>query len=113
MSSVRIAGLSLLLAASVVASNALAANQAVETHRLAVTLVAMERLCNNANPGLNGTVENAMASDPKVDEPTKVEVRKISSDPAYNGEVEFMMQSLKSSGLAAMAKDLCKSYAAK
>lgn len=111
MSLVRIASLSLLLGASGLTGSVLA-NQAVETHQVAVTLVAMEHLCNNANPGLKGSVENAMASDPKVDEPTKAEVRKISSDPAYKGEVEFMMQSLKRSGMAAMAQDLCKSYAA-
>lgn len=112
MSLIRIANLSLLLSAFGFAGNA-HANQAVETHRLALTLVAMEHLCNNANPGLKGSVENAMASDPKLDEPTKAEVRKISSDPAYKGEVEFMMQSLNRSGMAAMAQDLCKSYAAK
>ncbi|MGX9570666.1 MULTISPECIES: hypothetical protein [Pseudomonas] len=112
MSLVRIASLSLLLSACGFTGSVLA-NQVVETHRLAVTLVAMEHLCNKANPGLNGSVENAMASDPSIDEPTKAEVRKISSDPAYKGEVEFMMQSLNNSGLATMAQDLCKSYAAK
>ncbi|MNP05358.1 hypothetical protein D3C76_973070 [compost metagenome] len=109
---VRIANLSFLLAAFGLAGSALA-NQAVEAHRLAVTLVAMEHLCNNANPGLNGSVENIMASDPTLDEPTKAEVRKIGSDPAYKSEVELMMQTLNRSGLATMAQDLCKSYAAK
>ncbi|MNF11539.1 hypothetical protein D3C80_2127770 [compost metagenome] len=54
-----------------------------------------------------------MASDPTLDEPTKAEVRKIGSDPAYKSEVELMMQTLNRSGLATMAQDLCKSYAAK
>ncbi|MBV4463874.1 hypothetical protein KVG95_11120 [Pseudomonas sp. SWRI79] len=89
------------------------ANQAVDTHQVAVTLVAMGQLCNKANPGLNGSIENAMASDPKMDEATKAEVRKVSSDPAYKSEVGFMMQSLNSSGMAAMAQDMCKSYGAK
>ncbi|ALI04416.1 hypothetical protein C1Y08_20755 [Pseudomonas sp. FW306-02-F02-AA] len=89
------------------------ANQAVDTHQVAVTLVAMGQICNKANPGLNGSIENAMVSDPKMDEATKAEVRKVSSDPAYKGEVGVMVQALNSSGMAAMGQDMCKSYAAK
>jgi len=104
--------MSLCLAASVGAGNAVA-NQAVETHRVALTLVAMEQICNKTNPGLNGSVENAMASDASVDEATKAEVHKINSNPAYKSEVDYTIQSLERSGMAAMAKDMCPSYAAK
>jgi hypothetical protein len=89
------------------------ANQPVDTHQVAVTLVAIGQICNKTNPGLNGSIENALASDPKIDDATKAEVRKVNSDPLYKGEVGVMVQTLNSSGMAAMAQDLCKSYAAK
>ncbi|RON43511.1 hypothetical protein BK666_20785 [Pseudomonas frederiksbergensis] len=112
MFSIRNATLCLSLVSFGFASSSFA-KQPVDTHQVAVTLVAMEQICNKANPALNGSIENAMASDPKMDEATKAEVRKVNSDPAYKGEVGVMVQSLNSSGMAAMAQDMCKSYAAK
>ncbi|MFA5981080.1 MAG: hypothetical protein WC818_22835 [Pseudomonas sp.] len=112
MFSVRNATLCLTLVSTGFASSCFA-NQPVDVHQVAVTLIAVEQICNKANPGLNGSFENAMASDPDTDEATRAEARKVSSDPAYKGEVEFMVQSLKSSGLVALTQDLCKSYAAK
>lgn len=112
MSSIRIFRLSLCLAGFAFAGSSLA-NQQEEEHRWLVTMVAMEQVCNKTNPGLNGDVENAMASDPKIDEATKSKVRKIKSDPSYELEVANMASTVLRSPLAAMAQDMCKEYAPK
>ncbi|UZJ58532.1 hypothetical protein OKW98_18290 [Pseudomonas sp. KU26590] len=79
-----------------------------------VVLVAMEQVCNNANPGMKSDVENVMASDSTIDEATKAEVRKIKSDPAYKFKVSSMADNLMHSPMGAyVAKDMCKHYGSK
>jgi hypothetical protein len=112
MSSTRIFRVSLCLAGFAFAGNSLA-NQQEEEHQWSVTMVAMEQVCNKTNPGLNGDVENAMASDPKIDEAKKSQVRKIKSDPSYKLEVASITSTILKSPLAAMAQDMCKEYAPK
>jgi hypothetical protein len=112
MSSTRIFRVSLCLAGFAFTGNSLA-NQQEEEHQWSVTMVAMEQVCNKTNPGLNGDVENAMASDPKIDEAKKSQVRKIKSDPSYKLEVASITSTILKSPLAAMAQDMCKEYAPK
>ncbi|CAN1602467.1 hypothetical protein LOY35_18375 [Pseudomonas sp. B21-028] len=112
MSLLRMSTLSLCLAGFGFAGGVFA-NQQDEKHQGLVALVAMEQVCNKTNPGLKGDVENAMASDPRIDEATKAEVRKIKSDPAYKFQVMGMANNLANSPLAGTAQGMCKDYAPK
>nr|GFD58843.1 hypothetical protein [Tanacetum cinerariifolium] len=67
MSPIRMAVLSLCLGILGYTGSTLASSEDEKQQGLLV-LVAMEQVCNNANPGMNSDVENAMASDPTIDE---------------------------------------------
>ncbi|MCD5970798.1 hypothetical protein [Pseudomonas quasicaspiana] len=113
MSPIRMSVLSLCLGILGYTGSTLASSEDEKQQGL-VVLVAMEQVCNNANPGMKSDVENAMASDPTMDEATKTEVRKIKSDPAYKSKVSSTAESLIHSPMGAyVAKDLCKNYGAK
>ncbi|MFL6966612.1 MULTISPECIES: hypothetical protein [Pseudomonas] len=112
MSLLRMSTFSLCLAGISVAGSSLA-NQQDQEHQGYVVLVAMEQICNKNNPGLNGDVENAMATEPKFNEAAKAQIRKIKSDPAYKFQVSNMVSTLTNSPLGAMAQDMCKEYAPK
>lgn len=112
MLSVRMSTLSLCLVSLGFVGSSFADSQQ-EIHQSALAAVAMEQICNKNNPGLNGDVENVIASDPKFDEASKAEIRKVKSDPAYKFEVMGMVSNLNSSGMATIAQDMCKEYAPK
>ncbi|MCQ2996134.1 hypothetical protein NLO88_03115 [Pseudomonas syringae] len=113
MSPIRMAVLSLCLGILGYTGSTLASSEDEKQQGL-VVLVAMEQVCNNANPGMKSDVENAMASDPTIDEATKTEVRKIKSDPAYKSKVSSTAENLIHSPMGAyVAQDLCKNYGAK
>lgn len=113
MLSIRMSALPLCLALLGYAGNSFASPEDEKQQGL-VVLVAMEQVCNNANPGMKSDVENAMASDSTIDEATKAEVRKIKSDPAYKFEVSSMADNLMHSPMGAyVAKDMCKNYGSK
>lgn len=113
MFSARTIALSLCLA-SLAAANVALANPQVEQHRLAVTFVAMEQVCNNAVPGMNASVDNALANEP-MDAALKAEIQAIHTEPRYKNEVDAMVRNLGSSPMGAMAvqQGLCTTYAAK
>jgi hypothetical protein len=89
------------------------ADSAAENHQTAVTIVAMEQVCNQAVPGLDGKVEHLLAREP-VDAALKAEILKVQSDPRYKPQVDDMVSRLAGSPLGKMAveKGTCKGYAA-
>ncbi|MBC3410668.1 hypothetical protein HU719_006520 [Pseudomonas sp. SWRI107] len=113
MFSARISAAALCVATLGLGNVALASSQA-ENHQVAVTIVAMEQVCNKAVPGLNGTVANLLAKEP-VEAPLKAEILKVQSEPQYKAEVDGMVTQLSGSPLGKMAveKGTCNGYAAK
>jgi hypothetical protein len=101
--------LSLLVVGFATASHA----EELNPHQVAVTLVAVGELCNKEDPTLKGSVENAIASDPTMDEAAKAEIRKVQADPKSKPEVDAMVVNLKTSGMWNVSKDMCKYYGAK
>lgn len=113
MFSARISAAALCVATLGLGNVALASSQA-DNHQVAVTIVAMEQVCNKAVPGLNGTVANLLAKEP-VEAPLKAEILKVQSEPQYKAEVDGMVTQLSGSPLGKMAveKGTCNGYAAK
>ncbi|NIF28889.1 hypothetical protein F3J44_21225 [Pantoea sp. Tr-811] len=109
----RVTGASLCLATLVMAGTAVA-NADSENYKTAVTFLAMEKVCNKAVPGLNGTVDNALANEP-MDEALKVEIQAVRSAPGSNIQIDDMAKRLSASPLSALLveKGTCKVYAAK
>lgn len=111
MSVVRICRLSLSLACLCFAGSSIA-NENEEMHRTALTAIAMEQVCDKANPGMNASIENAFANEPSL-ERIKPEVRKVQSDPAYKAEVAAMVNTLSAPPFQVLQKELCGPYAPK
>ena len=111
MSVVRICRLSLCLACLCFAGSSIA-NENEEVHQTALTAIAMEQVCDKANPGMNASIENALANEPSM-ESIKPEVRKVQSDPAYKAEVAAMVTTLSAPHLKVLQKELCGPYAPK
>ncbi|MCE7762854.1 hypothetical protein GQL56_09375 [Pseudomonas putida] len=113
MFSARISAVSLCLATMGMASAALADSK-VENHKTAVTILAMEQVCNKAIPTLNGTVDNALANEP-MDDALKAEIMAVRSAPGGKNEVDDMANRLSGSPLSALVVEqgTCKMYSAK
>ncbi|WP_226456999.1 hypothetical protein [Pseudomonas sp. AF03-9] len=88
------------------------ASESLELHRTAITTIAMEQVCQNANPGMNVSLENAFANDTWEVE-TKAEVRRIQAEPAYKPEVAEMVKKLSAPPFQVLQKELCDVYVAK
>lgn len=113
MSPIKVSMLSLCLVGLGFAGTSFA-TPAEEKEQGLITLVAMEQVCDKANPGMKSDVENAMEKDSTIDEATKAEVRKIKADPAYKFKVSSMASNLMNSPIGAYAaKDMCKTYGTK
>ncbi|MFK3680937.1 hypothetical protein [Pseudomonas sp. NPDC088890] len=113
MFSARITAVSLCLATLGMANAALADSKA-ENHKTAVTILAMEQVCNKAIPGLNGTVDNALANEP-MDDALKAEIMALRSAPGSKTQIDDMANRLSGSPLSTLAVEqgTCKMYAAK
>lgn len=112
MFSTRIGAVSLCLACMGLNTVAQAATD-LENHRLALTIVALEQVCNKAVPGLNGSVANLLANEP-VDDAVKAEVHKVQT-PQYKPQVDEMVGRFSGSplGNAMVEQGTCKGYAAR
>lgn len=110
MFSARISALTLSLASIgfVACSHA----EEVTPHQMAVTMIAMEHLCNREYPDLKLNAENMVAADPKT-KALKEEVRKVREDPANKPELEMITRAMSDPQMWDIAKASCKDYASK
>ncbi len=111
MSVVRICRLSLCLACLCFAGSSIA-NENEELHQTALTAIAMEQVCDKANPGMNASIENTFVNDPSMEQ-IKPEVRRVQSDPAYKAEVAAMVNTLSTPSFQVLQQQLCGVYAPK
>lgn len=108
----RVISKAVCLVALVALSNLGKTQAATEDHDIAVTMVAMGRMCAEQEPGMNYSLQNIFSlPDIAANADLKKEILAVDTNPAFQDEIKAVQ--VQAAGDPSAAKHFCPSYAPK